>query len=330
MDSLLKRSQEYVKREQSQPGSKVVHAVTRTPPPQTASDKENNGCSPIGGSGVEFGFSLHHSPVGLPQTSLQRQTPHDSSPQKSACLSPSLPERYPHLPIPESSVSPRPHRRKPRPVSTGNIPISFPFGPSDLIPRNPGRSGEGAGRVESPSGTTEFSDSAGCEGVGGISRSGDCRSSPCCTTPLQESRSLASASSSKGHYDHLGAGFRRRCHTLDSQLRSYHCRAEHIDRSQERAPRFMAGVTWMPPSRRTPAVILNRSYEVDNPSPSLLRPGVACDLPQVALGMDPEDPQGTNVGRITASVLKNAADAQASKTGEFYSNNSHFLPTACF
>ena len=319
-----------MKREKSQPGSKVVHAVTRTPPPQSASDKENNGSSPIRGSGVEFGFSLHHSPVGLPPTLPQRQTLEDSSPQKSACLSPSLPERYPHLPIPESGVSSRPHRRKPRPVSTGNIPISFPFGPSDFIPRHPGRSGDGAGRAESPSGTTKFSDSASCEGVGGPSRSGDRRSSHCCITPLQEIRSLASASSSKGHSDHLGAGFRRRCHTLDSQLRSNHSRAEHIDRSTERAPRFMAGVTWMPSSRRAPAVPLNRSYEVDNPSSSLLRPGGACDFPEVALGMDPEDPQGTNVGRITASVFTNAADAQASQTGEFYFNSSHLQPTACF
>ncbi|KAM8724610.1 centriolar coiled-coil protein of 110 kDa isoform 3-T4 [Acanthopagrus schlegelii] len=324
LDSLLKRSREYVKREQSQQGSKVVHTVTRTPPPETASDKENKSCSPMGDTGVEFGFSLHHSPVGPPQTQIQHQTLYDPSPQQSVCLSPSLPDRYARLPSPQSSISPRPQRRRPRPVSTGNIHISFPIGPADLIPRSPGRSGEGAGMGDwgdALSGATKSSDhwgSVGSEAGACVSRSGSRRSSHCGSSPGQETCSPVSASglSPKGHHDHVAAGFRRRCHTLDSQLHSHQSGVEHIDRSQERVPRFMAGVTWMGSSRRTPAPSLNQSYEVDNPSPSLLRPRITPDLAQVTVRMDPEDIQGTNNGRITPTVFRNAAEPQTSETQE--------------
>uniref|UniRef100_A0A7N8Y2H9 Centriolar coiled-coil protein 110 n=1 Tax=Mastacembelus armatus TaxID=205130 RepID=A0A7N8Y2H9_9TELE len=116
-----------------------------------------------------------------------------------------------------------------------------------------------------------------------------------------------------GHHDHLAAGFRRRCHTLDSQLHSYHSGAEHIDRSQERVPRFMAGVTWLAPNRRPPPAPFNQSYEVENPSPSLMRPHVTPDLTQITLRMEPDDPQGPNSGRTSLSVLRDATEAQ---TGE--------------
>uniref|UniRef100_A0A8C9XY30 Centriolar coiled-coil protein 110 n=1 Tax=Sander lucioperca TaxID=283035 RepID=A0A8C9XY30_SANLU len=172
-----------------------------------------------------------------------------------------------------------------------------------------------SGAVKSP----DHWGSVGSESGGGASRSGDRRSSHCGTSPVQETCSPGSASglSPKGHHDHLAAGFRRRCHTLDSQLHSYHSGVEHIDRSQERVPRFMAGVTWKAPSWRTPAAPLNQSYEVDIPSPSLLRPRMSPDMAQVTLKMEPDDTQGTNNGRITPTVLsRNAAEAQASKTGE--------------
>lgn len=324
LDSLLKRSREYVKREQSQQGSKVVHTVIRTPLSETASDKEN---SPTGDTGAEFGFSLHRSPVGPPQTQIQHQARYDPIAQQSGCLSPSLPERYAHLPSPQSSISPRAQKRRPRPVSTGNIHISFPIGPADLIPRSPGRSGEGAGMSDwgvALTGATKSSGHWGWEVVSDIegvaSRSGNRRSSHCGTTPVQEAYSPVSASvlSPIGHHDHLAAGFRRRCHTLDSQLHTYNSRVEHIDRSQERIPRFMAGVTWSAPTRRTPAAPLNLSCEEENPSPSLLRPHVSPDLVQVAVMMGPDDPQGPKNGRITI----NATDAQMSKTGELISISS--------
>ncbi|XP_029292629.1 centriolar coiled-coil protein of 110 kDa isoform X2 [Cottoperca gobio] len=323
LDSLLKRSREYVKREQSQQGSKVVTTVTRTPPPETVSDKENRSCSPMGNTNVEFGFSLHHSPIGPPQTQIQHQTLYDPSPQQYGCRSPTLPNRYARLPCPESSISPHAQRRRPRPVSTGNIHISFPIGAADLIPCSPGRSGEGASMAEwggALSGAIKSPDhrgSLGSESGGGVG-SGNNRSSHCGTSPVQDACSPASASgfSPKGHHDYLAAGFRRRCHTLDSQLQSYHSGVEHIDRSQERVPRFMAGVTWMASGWRTPAAPFNQSYEIDNPSLSLLRPSITSDLGQVTRRMEPNDPQGTNNGRITPTVLRNAAETQASKTEE--------------
>ncbi|GAA6229172.1 centriolar coiled-coil protein of 110 kDa [Lates japonicus] len=316
LDSLLKRSRDYVKREQSQQGSKVVHTVT---PSEVVSDKENKSCSPVGDTGIEFGFSLHHSPIGTPQ--IQHQTLYDPSVQQSGCLSPTLPDRYVRLPSPESGISPRARRRRPRPVSTGNIHISFPIGPADLIPRSPGRSGEGASMAdwgEALAGAIKSSGHWGSVGNEGASRSGNRRSSHCGTSPVHEACSPISASvpTPMGHHDHLAAGFRRRCHTLDSQLNTYPSGAEHIDRSQERVPRFMAGVTWLAPSRRTPAAPLNQSYEVENPSPSLLRPRVTPDLPQVTLRVEPDDPQGPNNGRITPAVLRNAPETQASNTEE--------------
>ncbi|KAM6914054.1 centriolar coiled-coil protein of 110 kDa [Lycodopsis pacificus] len=317
LDSLLKRSREYVKREQTQQESNVVHTVTRTPLPETISDKEKKSCSPMGDTGFEFGFSLHHSPIGQSQTQIQYKTLCDPIPQQSGCLSPSLPDRYARLPSPQSSISPRAQKRKPRPVSTGNIHIYFPIGPADLIPRSPVRSGEVAGMAdwgESLSGAMMSPSHGGSVG----SESGNRRSSHCGTSPLQEPCSPISASgfSPKGHLDHLAAGFRRRCHTLDSQLHSCHSGGEHIDRSQERVPRFMAGVTRMAPSWRTPAAPLNHSCEVDNPSPSLLRPCMTSDFAQVTLRMEPDDPQGTHNGRTTPTVLRNAAEAQANKTEE--------------
>lgn len=314
LDSLLKRSREYVKREQNQQVSKVVNRVTRTPPPETLSGKDNESRSPLGDTGVEFGFSLHHSPVGPPQTQTQHQALYDPHTHQSGCLSPNLPDPYTRLPSPELSISPRVQRRRPRPVSAGNIHISFPIAPADLIPRSPGRSEEGAGAPawgEAPSGSTRSSDHWGLVASGGGSGSSSRRSSHCGTSPVLEICSPVSTSgpSPMGHHDHLASGFRRRCHTLDSQLHpsQSHSGVEHIDRSQERVPRFMAGVTRLPPSRRTSAAPLNQSYDVENPSPSLLRPHVTPDLSQVKMRMEPD-------GSMT--VLRNPAEQQDCKTGE--------------
>ncbi|XP_028267840.1 centriolar coiled-coil protein of 110 kDa isoform X2 [Parambassis ranga] len=290
LDSLLKRSREYVKREQR--GSDVVPTNTRGPPPES----EEKSCNP----GIEFGFSLHHSPVGPPQ--IQHPTLYEPSSPKSVCLSPALPEQYARLPSPESSISPRPQRRRPRPVSTGTIHISFPIDPADLIPRSPGRSAEGSGigdwgeaRLSTDPWDSVLNESA--------NSSSTRRSSHCATSPAQDTFSPVSAPSPMGPHDHLATGFRRRCHTLDSQLHSQYSGAEHIDRSQERVPRFMAGVTWLGPSRHSPAA-----------SPALLRPSVTPDM--VTLRMDPNHSPGPNSGRKTPTVLRNTTDTQVSKTEE--------------
>ncbi|XP_016529511.1 centriolar coiled-coil protein of 110 kDa isoform X2 [Poecilia formosa] len=268
LDSLLKRSREYVQREQNQQRpAEMVDPISKVPPAESVSFEQQQRCSPIRDSGIEFGFSLHHSPVG--PTPMQQQPPYDPSPQKSVPLSPVKPERYAHLPSPESSVSPRPCRRKPRPVSTGNIHISFPIAPADLIARSPGRVEDGAGRVD-------WSEvlSAGSICNWGVERRDSSRRSSHC-------------------------GFRRRCHTLDSQLNTFQSGAEQVDRSQERLPRFMAGVTWLAPSRRTPAAPLNQSYKVESPSACVLRPR----------GTPDESPVPNN-SKKTPVVLRNATELQ--------------------
>ncbi|MEQ2200165.1 hypothetical protein XENOCAPTIV_024057 [Xenoophorus captivus] len=290
LDSLLKRSREYVQREQSQQRSaEMDDPISKTSPAEIISLKHQQRCSPIRDTSVEFGFSLHHSLVG--PSPIQHQSIFDLSPQKPVPLSPIKPEQYARLPSLESSISPHPCRRKPRPVSTGNIHVSFPIGPADLIPRSPGRLEGEAGRVDWPEALSAGSlCSWGLEGGGW---------QPSSTSPLQEIKNPVSASVPMTHHDQLSLGFRRRCHTLDSQLNTFQSRAEHVDRSQERVPRFMAGVTWLAPSRRTPAALSSQSYKVESSSPCLLRPGGS-----------PDDHQGPNNSKKTPAVLKNTPDLQ--------------------
>uniref|UniRef100_A0A096M6N4 Centriolar coiled-coil protein 110 n=1 Tax=Poecilia formosa TaxID=48698 RepID=A0A096M6N4_POEFO len=302
LDSLLKRSREYVQREQNQQRpAEMVDPISKVPPAESVSFEQQQRCSPIRDSGIEFGFSLHHSPVG--PTPMQQQPPYDPSPQKSVPLSPVKPERYAHLPSPESSVSPRPCRRKPRPVSTGNIHISFPIAPADLIARSPGRVEDGAGRVD----WSEVLSAGSICNWGVERRDSSRRSSHCGTSPVQEKNSPVSSSvpSAMTHHDHLSLGFRRRCHTLDSQLNTFQSGAEQVDRSQERLPRFMAGVTWLAPSRRTPAAPLNQSYKVESPSACVLRPR----------GTPDESPVPNN-SKKTPVVLRNATELQVKKHTE--------------
>ncbi|XP_037544475.1 centriolar coiled-coil protein of 110 kDa-like [Nematolebias whitei] len=301
LDSLLKRSREFVKQKQSQQGSKVALSVSQTPPSEAASVKEQLSCSPMRDTGVEFGFSLHHSPVGPPP--IQHQSFYDPNPHKSVALASSKQERYARLPSPESCVSPRPCRRKQRPVSTGNIHMTFPIGPADLVPQSPGKPGEGASMADWEESSSMSTGLWSFEKRDNASRSGNQRSSHCIASPVQENGGPVSASvpSCMIHHDHQTVGFRRRCHTLDSQLNTYQSEAEPVDRSQERVPRFMAGVMWLGPNRHTPATPLNQSYKVENPSPTLLR----------SL-MTPDESHGSNNGRKTPTVLRKTAEAQSS------------------
>ncbi|KAF6732530.1 hypothetical protein FQA47_009975 [Oryzias melastigma] len=101
------------------------------------------------------------------------------------------------------------------------------------------------------------------------------RSSHCDASPELENRRPVSATVL--HHDHLTAGFRRRCHTLDSQMNTYQTAAGHVDRSQERVPRFMAGVVRLPPTRHTSTAPSNQSFEVDSSFSSLSRPHTTPD-----------------------------------------------------
>ncbi|XP_054616679.1 centriolar coiled-coil protein of 110 kDa-like [Dunckerocampus dactyliophorus] len=265
MDSLLKQTKEDY--QQSKDVSEVV-----IPTSEANSEKE----SPKGG--VEFGFSLHHSPLGPPQTHIH-QTVHDPQQPVSSCI----PDRYIRRHSPESSFSPQVQRRKPRPFSTGNINISFL-----------GMPGEGSGLSDWKEALSlDHWSSVGSESV--LNRRGSRQSSFCASSPVRENHSPMSplGPSPIGQPERLSSTFRRRSHTMDSQLGTNQAGPDHIDRSLERTPRFMAGVvTISPSSRRNSAAPLNKSYRVENRSPHLQWAHVTPELTQAKHRTDPDDPRG--------------------------------------
>ncbi|KAL0993414.1 hypothetical protein UPYG_G00107500 [Umbra pygmaea] len=285
LQSFLRRSREYVERENAQLGSKVMGRVTpTTPPANSLSDKENESRSPLKETIQEQGHGSLPSP---PQTQPLYQT----QARYQAAGEPYEP--YTLLPSPKPSQSPKPHRRRPRPVSTGNIMISFPIAPGDLVPRGlAGRHPEGA--VTTASGVTKSLYQA--SGVGGVSR----HDSQVGSSPVLEKSSVSTPGPAALH-DTIGSGFRRRCYTLDSQLPpSPSASGPAVDRSQERLPRFIRGVAHFAPSRRSPAMPLNKSFEVDNPSPALLRPHVRPLTPDLS---PCHQPHGSHDARILVEQL---------------------------
>nr|XP_057906213.1 centriolar coiled-coil protein of 110 kDa-like isoform X2 [Doryrhamphus excisus] len=259
LDSLLKQTKEDY--QQSTNGSEVL-----IPTSEANSEKE----SPKGG--VEFGFSLHHSPLGAPQTPFH-QTVHD--PQQP--LSPCIPDHLIRRPSPESSFSPHVQRRKPRPFSTGNINISF------------------LGMTGDRSGLSDPNHWSSVETESVLNRRGSRQSSFCASSPVREKNSPMSPSgpSPIGQPERLSSTFRRRSHTMDSQLGTNQAGSDHIDRSQERTPRFMAGVvTISPSSRRNLNAPLNKSYKLENRSPYLQQAHVTPELTQAKHRTDLDDPQG--------------------------------------
>ncbi|KAG7251414.1 hypothetical protein CRUP_036670, partial [Coryphaenoides rupestris] len=275
LDSLLKRSREYVEKQNRWESA----AIARTPPPphtppplpaeSLGSDKESGTRASARDSGVEFGFSLRHSPVGPARGPVL--VPH-TAPLADPYAAPQ------RLPSPEAARAhtTATHRRKPRPVSAGNLQMSFPMGQGDLILRSP----VGGSPSEACWSARRSSDHCGPVGRSRASRCGDDGGegpAPEMCSPPGRSAAL----SPLGHHELQASGFRRRCHTLDSQL--YPGAEPGVDRSQERLPRFMAGVTRLPPHRRTSvaagaaAAPLNQSYDVERPSAGLLRPHMSPD-----------------------------------------------------
>lgn len=248
-DSLLKPSKEDVK---TRPWEDVTPEATPAPFPETVSGKET--CRPK--SALEFGFSLRRSPVV--ETPFH-QNPHDPEPQGP--VSPSPPNQFIRQPSPESAFSPRVPRRKPRPFSTGNIHTVWP-----------GTPGEGAG----PSHRQEVLPGAARVRVS-LDRPGSHRSGHRVESPMRESRGPETPASPGPT-----STFRRRCQTMDSRP---HSGWDRIDRGQERTPRFMAGVTMRPSSRRSRAAPTNEPFPLEKPSPCLRRP------PADELGKASDDPQ---------------------------------------
>nr|XP_061805727.1 centriolar coiled-coil protein of 110 kDa-like [Nerophis lumbriciformis] len=282
MDSLLKQTKEDIRRESSKDGIKVVIPKLS---PELISEKD----IPSPKSGVEFGFSLHRSPVG-PSKIPFPQNLDLTQPKQS--ISHSIPDQNIRYQTPESRLSPQVQKRKPRPFSTGNIHIVFP-----------GIPGEGAGPSdweEALSGAArspDRSNSVSSNGLGLLNRRGSHQSGHSGISPMQETHSPVSPSlpSPLGQHDCLSSTFRRRCHTMDSHLHTD--QSDNIDRSQERTPRFMAGVTMRPSSWRNSSTSSNKKLE--NPSPYLQRPHIP---PEVSLRMEPDDPRGSPNETSTASL----------------------------
>ncbi|XP_052409310.1 centriolar coiled-coil protein of 110 kDa isoform X1 [Carassius gibelio] len=227
LQNLLKKSREFIKKEQGKQGSKVNKTVDPRP-----SDEEHS-------------CSLDGTASGLPfYISSANQT------------SPS------NLTGPEPALNARPHRGRPRPISAGSVFFSFPENPNQLKITAHARPQEGK------------------------------------TIATQESKLLGVENVSMGRYDdHPGLNetvgrletspvgpeltsppFRRRCHTLDSHLSSNHQRPV-IDRSQERMPRFMAGVTARTPTRLSPPSPMNKTFTRDSPTAAFMGSGTTPDSP---------------------------------------------------
>lgn len=246
-----------------------------------------------------------------PQTTPTTDNAHpglDPSPSPNPLSS--LVGPYALLPTLEPSISPRPHRRRPRPVSAGNIFISFPVYAAE---QERGMLGAWAPSGErSPPSHPSPASSLLPPGVGGRrgSHSGAGAGGGC-----EVGVSAGARAPGPGTQD----GFRRRSQTLDSQSHPA------VDRSQERVPRFMGGVPWRPPCRRSPPAPLNQTYDLESPVPALLlRPPGApgrspahspCPSPSLSpclmrRSLDTEP-------RLTLDLLTTPPEQPTNKTGEY-------------
>ncbi|XP_077069716.1 centriolar coiled-coil protein of 110 kDa isoform X1 [Siphateles boraxobius] len=230
LQNLLKKSREFIEKEQGKQGSKVIG--TKIP-----FDKEN-------------GTSLDGTVSGLP---CYVPSPNQTSPN--------------YLISPESGLngSLRPHRGRPRPISAGNIFFSFPDNPKQ--PNN----------------------------------TANARPHEVKTIATQEWKLLGVEHVSTGRYDEhsrlndtvgrletspvdpelTSPLFRRRCHTLDSHLSSGH-QSPLVDRSQERMPRFMAGVTARTHTRLSPPSPVSKTFTRDSPTAAFMGSGITPDSPSHA------------------------------------------------
>lgn len=247
LQSLLQRSREYVEKEQSLRGSMVKSPLTS----ESLSDKENESGSPLAeADGNVSSFLQHHSPVspGQIKTPIFMRPKALTDPVNLDTLCP-----------PQGLIDARPHRGRPRPVSAGDILFSYSGRPTDLGAAGKGRSPEGA---LPPGLERRLLEVEGAEGSRRASHSG----------------SGGVFSMPDSGRDLVETGFRRRCHTLDSNLGPPH-QSPHIDRSQERIPRFMAGVPQRTPPRRSPQAPLNTTFTLMSPNhTSLLRSNLNPDL----------------------------------------------------
>ncbi|XP_048043923.1 centriolar coiled-coil protein of 110 kDa-like isoform X2 [Megalobrama amblycephala] len=227
LQNLLKKSREFIEKEQ---GSKIIGT-------KITFDKENIS-------------SLDATVSGLP---CYIPSPNQTSP--SNLISPES--------GPNGSLSARPHRGRPRPISAGSIFFSFPDNPNHPnITAN-------ARPQEVKTIATQERKLLGVENVS-MSRYDD---------HLNET--VGKLETSPVDSELTSPLFRRRCHTLDSHLSSHH-QSPLIDRSQERMPRFMAGVTARTPTRLSPPSPMNKTFTRESPTAAFMGPGITPDSPSHA------------------------------------------------
>uniref|UniRef100_A0A9J7WZS7 Centriolar coiled-coil protein of 110 kDa-like n=1 Tax=Cyprinus carpio carpio TaxID=630221 RepID=A0A9J7WZS7_CYPCA len=225
LQNLLKKSRDFIEKEQGKQGSKVNKMVD---PSRTLSKSPSD---------KEHSSSLDGTASGLP---FYISSPNQTSPSNLISPEPGL----------NASLSARPHRGRPRPISAGSVFFSFPENPNQLNITAHARQDRKLIGVENVS-MGRYDDHSGLnETVGRLETS---PVDPELTSPL----------------------FRRRCHTLDSHLSSQH-QSPVIDRSQERMPRFMAGVTARTPTRLSPPSPMNKTFTRDSPVAGITPDSPSC------------------------------------------------------
>nr|XP_015215451.1 PREDICTED: centriolar coiled-coil protein of 110 kDa [Lepisosteus oculatus]XP_015215452.1 PREDICTED: centriolar coiled-coil protein of 110 kDa [Lepisosteus oculatus]XP_015215453.1 PREDICTED: centriolar coiled-coil protein of 110 kDa [Lepisosteus oculatus] len=289
LQSLLRKSREYLEREQSQRGFRSNH---RAAPclGESLSDKENESGdgSVSGGSGGEPTHGPGRSGGCSPNPPPPPSGSDSDGPDSLSLLPRSLTGSYARLPSPEPSLSPRVHRRRPRPLSAGHIVITCPLSACELSPCLDRQ----AARGEETSPPRVF---PGDPGPAEPSTLDKRHSSP--VPPLEAQ-------------DREAPVFRRRSQTMDSHLSPAGLRA-----SRERVPGFLGGLPCRGSRRRSPAP-LNQSYDVESPSPVLLRPCVGSPSPEagsVRRRLELEGTRGSREGRLTPSQPARPGEEQGSQ-----------------
>ncbi|XP_073800262.1 centriolar coiled-coil protein of 110 kDa isoform X1 [Danio rerio] len=193
LQNLLKKSREFIEKEQAKPGSKLNKTPSESP-------SEPVGCFLNG-----TGFS------GSPSYTISSECGLNAN---------------------------KSHRGRPRPISACSIFFSLPENPKPNITPN------ARPQDLKPIGMQERK-LLGLENVN--------------VSPYEDfsrlTETIGRLETSPVDAELTSPLFRRRCHTLDSHLSS----RPVIDRSQERMPRFMAGVTARTPTRLSPPSPMNKS-----------------------------------------------------------------------
>lgn len=243
LQHLLKKSREFIEKEQGQQGSKVINCNTADPKVmlyESPTDKETVSSLDVSGSCLTGYIPSGHSP--------SRTSPGP-------------------LISPEPSVTVRPHRGRPRPISACSIFFTHPDSPNQPSITANGRPQDAPtpNRERRPLGVESLSLNR-CDGTSWFN-------------PFSETLNTKGRSETSPVDPEVTSPlFRRRCHTMDSQPSSHH-QSPLIDRSQERMPRFMAGVTARTPPRVSPTSPMSKSFTRESPVSTFLGSGLTPGSP---------------------------------------------------